>query len=183
MERCLKIVTSPYREVIGAINNKWEQLRKTDEFRMCIDELIDHESVQQMKLYRHHGSVSCFEHSMNVAYSSFVLCRVLGWEYTSAARGGLLHDLFLYDWRTYRPQEGLHGFVHPRLSLNNALEVCELNEIEIDIILKHMFPLTWSPPRYKESITVCLLDSICSIYEVVYCFLGRKSFASHSTEC
>lgn len=174
----LNIMTRPYQEVKGAINNKWGRLRKTDEFRMCIDDLINHESIQNMKLYRHHSSVSCFEHSLNVSYASFMLCRALGWEYTSAARGGLLHDLFLYDWRTYKPPEGLHGFVHPRLALNNALDVCALNEIETDIILKHMFPLTWSPPRYKESMVVCLFDSLCSMWEILYSFFRRKSFSN-----
>jgi len=177
----LYIMTRPYQEVKVAINNKWEKLRKTDEFQMCIDDLINHESIQKMKLYRHHSSVSCFEHSLNVSYTSFRLCRALGWEYTSAARGGLLHDLFLYDWRTYQPPEGLHGFVHPRLALNNALEVCALNAIETDIILKHMFPLTWSPPRFKESMLVCLLDSLCSLWEILYSLFSRKSFSRKTT--
>ena len=29
-----------------------------------------------------------------------------------------------------------------------------------------MFPLTFNPPRYKESVIVCIVDKVCSIYEV-----------------
>ena len=42
----------------------------------------------------------------------------------------------------------------------------ELIKIESDIISKHMFPLTFYPPKYKESVVICLVDKICSIYEV-----------------
>ena len=41
-----------------------------------------------------------------------------------------------------------------------------VNRIEADIISKHMFPLTFTPPKYKESVIVCLVDKFCSIYEV-----------------
>lgn len=30
---------------------------------------------------------------------------------------------------------------------------------------KHMFPLTLQPPRYLESLLVCLVDKGCSLYE------------------
>lgn len=174
------IMRRPYQEIKDSINNKWEKLRRIEHYHLCIDDLITHELIQKMKLYRHHSSVSCFEHSVNVSYTSFLLCRTLGWDYVAAARGALLHDLFLYDWRTYKPQEGLHGFVHPQLALNNALEVCALDKVEQDIILKHMFPLTWSPPRYKESMIVCLVDTLCSLWEILYSLVQRKRF-SHQT--
>ena len=40
-----------------------------------------------------------------------------------------------------------------------------LNEIEKDIISKHMFPLTFMPPRYRESVLVTLADKWCAICE------------------
>ena len=42
-----------------------------------------------------------------------------------------------------------------------------LNEKERDIILKHMFPLTVKPPRFKESYIVMLADKYCAVYETL----------------
>ena len=35
-------------------------------------------------------------------------------------RAGLLHDLFYYDWRTTKFDEGSHAYVHPRIAAKNA---------------------------------------------------------------
>jgi uncharacterized protein len=140
---------------------------KTDylEHAACIDDLVFHPMVQTMKQFKHHHNTSCFDHSLNVSFTTYLLCKNLGWDYKSAARGGLLHDLFLYDWRSTTLEEGKHGFVHPRIALDNALREFTLNSLEMDIIVKHMFPLTWQPPGYKESLLVCLVDKYCAVKE------------------
>ena len=48
---------------------------------------------------------------------------------------------------------------------NSCLLDTSLTPVEQDIILKHMFPLTLQPPRYLESLLVCLVDKGCSLYE------------------
>ncbi|MEN6327184.1 MAG: hypothetical protein ABFD18_13405 [Syntrophomonas sp.] len=135
-------------------------------FAQCIDDLIYHPLIQKMKQYRHHYSTSCYNHSLNVSYTSYRICKILGWDYRSAARAGMLHDLFLYDWRTTTLDSGRHGFIHPQIALENAFSVCALNNLEKDIILKHMFPLTWRPPSYKESLLVCLVDKYWAVKEL-----------------
>lgn len=40
-----------------------------------------------------------------------------------------------------------------------------LNAVERDVIARHMFPLNLTPPRYRESILVCIADKICAVYE------------------
>ena len=67
----------------------------------------------------------------------------------SLVRGALLHDYFLYDWHDRRPERRIHGFTHTGIALHNADRDFELNDIERDIIGKHMFPLTVVPPRYR----------------------------------
>ncbi|HWP98822.1 MAG TPA: hypothetical protein VN426_18420 [Syntrophomonadaceae bacterium] len=137
------------------------------EYASCIDDLIIHPLIQMMRQFRHHKNSSCLDHSLNVSYTSFMLCKALGWDYRAAARGGLLHDLFLYDWRTTTLNEGRHGFVHPQIALDNASLIFSLNDLEKDIILKHMFPLTWRPPVFRESLLVCLVDKYCALKEVL----------------
>ncbi len=135
------------------------------EYNTCVDDLISHPMIQSMEQFRHHKNTSCLEHSLNVSYISFVLCKALRWDYKSAARGGLLHDMFLYDWRTTTLNEGRHGFVHPKIALDNVSVIADTNNVEKDIILKHMFPLTWRPPAYRESLLVCLVDKYCALQE------------------
>lgn len=79
---------------------------------------------------------------------------------------GMLHDLFLYDWRKPRPDgKGLHAFRHPRVALNNASKIFDLNVKEQDIILKHMWPLTVVLPKYKESYIITLTDKYATFLE------------------
>lgn len=125
--------------------------------------------VQQMKSYNHHSHTNCFEHSVHVSYYNYLICKRFGWDRYSAAKAGLLHDLFLYDWHGHKPEEGerLHGFEHPTKALKNAHENFALTKKEGEMIAKHMFPLTVTPPRYKETYVIVLTDKFCSVCEVM----------------
>ena len=70
------------------------------EFDLIINDLVTNETVQKMKNYKQHYDTSCFEHCKNVAYYSYLICKKYNLDYISATRAGMLHDLFLYDWRT-----------------------------------------------------------------------------------
>lgn len=120
-----------------------------------------------MKNFMQHGDINCLEHSLYVSYTSYLICRWLRFDYRSAARGGLLHDFFLYDWHITKPYRGLHGFIHPHIALENANKYFRMNEVEKDIIQKHMWPLTMSLPKYKEAFVVMLADKYCTLMEVI----------------
>ena len=47
----------------------------------------------------------------------------------------------------------------------NAQKLFILNEIEKDIILKHMWPVTFSAPKYLESYIITFVDKYCAIKE------------------
>ncbi len=137
------------------------------EYKECISDLVQHEKVESMKNFIQHGEINCLEHSLYVSYISYLVCKQLGLDYRSAARGGLLHDFFLYDWHTEKPYKGLHGFIHPHIALQNANKYFNLNDREKDIIQKHMWPLTIRLPRYKEAFVVLLADKYCAYKEIV----------------
>ncbi|MPN07787.1 hypothetical protein SDC9_155059 [bioreactor metagenome] len=82
-------------------------------------------------------------------------------------RGALLHDFFLYDWHEKNQNHRLHGFTHPKRALCNAQHYFRLNDIERDVIEKHMWPMTLKPPRFKESLVVCLVDKCCTLSETL----------------
>ena len=70
------------------------------EYRACVEELLFSFQVQHMKSIRHHPGVSCYEHSVFVSYVAWYLADRWGADARTAARAGLLHDLYLYDPRT-----------------------------------------------------------------------------------
>ena len=83
----------------------------------------------------------------------------------SMIRGALLHDYFLYDWRDGEAGHDLHGFKHARRALLNAERDFELSAIARDVIVKHMFPLNITPPRYRETVFVTVADKVCAVRE------------------
>ena len=93
------------------------------EFYEIIKDIHEHDEVLKLKLHYHHNS-SIYEHVMDVSYFSYRACKFLKLDYQSAARGGLLHDFFLYDWRNHDvpdlPEEKYHGIEHPKIALANA---------------------------------------------------------------
>lgn len=132
-------------------------------------DIIDHPRFNESKQYIQHGKISVYVHSISVAYISLLLARKLNLDIDipSLVRGALLHDYFLYDWHLDK-DHGLHGFTHASTAYKNASRDFELNEIEADIIKKHMFPLNIKAPKYKESMLVCLSDKISASIETVY---------------
>ena len=84
------------------------------EFISIVYDLINNDTVKQMKNYRQHFDCSCYTHCVEVAFWAYWLCKNLGLDYKSAARAGLLHDLFLYDWRNSKKRLNLKKF-HLRL--------------------------------------------------------------------
>ncbi len=149
-----------------------DALKRTEEFYACIADLIDTPEVLAMDaLPQHVEDISCLFHCIFVSYLSFRICRLLRLDWEAAARGGLLHDLFLYDWRERATHAGLHAFTHPEAALRNACHLCELSALEKDIIEKHMWPLTLRRlPRYRETVVVSLADKICAVAELFHIY-------------
>lgn len=56
------------------------------EFMAILSDILDNETVLQMKKYRQHFQVSCYAHCLEVAYYNYVICKKLGLDYTSAVR-------------------------------------------------------------------------------------------------
>jgi uncharacterized membrane protein len=133
-----------------------------DEFYDITKDIYTHDEFMKLKLHQHHNS-SIYDHVMDVSYFSYRACKFLKLDYRSAARGALLHDFFLYDWRNHDvpdlPAEKFHGIEHPKIAVANAKKHFNLNDIEEDIIRKHMWPLTLVPPKYKESFIVSFADT------------------------
>ena len=137
---------------------------------MVLMELARDTRLQEMSQYMQHGDTSVYKHCIAVAYESLALADRyhIKTDKLKLIRGALLHDYFLYDWHEHDKSHCLHGFRHPFTAARNAKRDTSLSQIEEDIIRKHMFPLVPVPPKYKESIIVCIADKICSTYETTH---------------
>ncbi len=175
--------------IMWAEDSSWverEDYNMDLEYLACVKDILDHKVFQSMDHYMQHGDTTCKAHCIKVSYLSYCICRKLGWEYKEAARAGLLHDFFLYDWHTHARETGerFHGFTHPRAALNNAVKHFDLTENEKDMILRHMWPLTPVPPKTKGGMVIIYADKLCGLVEttarikrwILYGF-GRKSAA------
>ena len=141
-------------------------LAHSEEYFDFVSDLFRHPLVQSMAGSFSHGKTTVLEHCMAVSWHSYRLSRRLGLDARAAARAGLLHDLYLYDWHLGHDYKGLHGFVHPQIALENARENFAVSPAEADSIACHMWPLTLQPPRHRVGWVVCLVDKICAIREM-----------------
>lgn len=141
---------------------------RTDaEYVALVEDLLATEEVQSLVDFTQHHYSNRLDHSIAVSYISYRVAKRLGADTRATARAGLLHDLFYYDWRTEEYTGGSHAYVHPRVAVENAEKITELNDKERDIIIKHMWLATIAFPKYKESYIVTMVDKYCAINEVL----------------
>lgn len=135
---------------------------KDGEFHRIVKPLLEGSSFEKTKTIAHHG-ITRYEHSMRVAYFSYKITKILKLDYKETAEAALLHDFFLDEVKDKNQVVKLRQ--HPKYALENAKKYFELSEKQEDIIKTHMFPITFTPPKYLESWIVDLVDDVASIYE------------------
>ena len=110
-----------------------KELEKTGYYPLVSD-IIDCGQLGELKNITHHISTTRFQHCLNVSYYSYLVCRKLHLNARSAARAGLLHDLFYYDRREYNSSRGKgqlsHSAMHAKLAAENAAGVTEITPLE-----------------------------------------------------
>ena len=106
-------------------------------------DVLESRDMQALRTFHQHGVISRYEHCLSVCYIALRLADKwhVDVDRRSMVRGALLHDFFMYDWHDPGNLRLLHGFTHAKEALSNARKQFELNEVECDVIQKHMFPL------------------------------------------
>jgi uncharacterized protein len=142
-----------------------------EQFGCIVADLMAEPAVRALGEVGQHGKLcSRLDHSVYVAYLSFLACRRLRLDYVAAARAGLLHDFHFGGGG-----DGIRRlWQHPHAALENASSRYCLSEREKDIIVKHMWPLTRPLPRHRESFVVGAADKFCAVLEFsrLYRLLG-----------
>ena len=87
------------KAILSRINLQRQDTHIAQEYFDTISDLIDTQEVQALKKCSQHMATSRFQHSLNVSYYSFIICRKFGLDAYSAARAGLgsLTPLFTTD--------------------------------------------------------------------------------------
>lgn len=133
-----------------------------------VSDILANPKFAELRHCKHHRGMSRLDHCIHVSYSCFRFCRRHNLScIETAARGGLLHDFFLYD---YGGRDGMnhrftHGFSHPRDALDNASSEFTLSGSERNVILRHMFPLTLIPPTNVAGWLVTWFDKVWAVRE------------------
>lgn len=140
------------------------------DFIEIIEPIAENDMVLEMKKYKQHYNTSCYEHCYLAAYYCYKICKRFNLDYRSAARGAMLHDLFLYDWHIYDgTRKRFHAFRHGKIAYENASKAIELNMIEKDMIINHMWPVTIKIPKTREGFILTIVDKYCAVYEgIIY---------------
>ncbi|MBN2859069.1 MAG: HD domain-containing protein [Sphaerochaetaceae bacterium] len=149
-------VTQALYEVYGPV---WDH-----DFRIITTDILTHPLFLMQKNFLHH-TTSTYDHVVRVARVAHMLARLLSLDAVSTARGALLHDFFLYDWRE-RTRRGFdHMNYHAQIALDNARTVFSLTCKEEDIIATHMYPRSGRFYRYRESALVSMVDKGAALWE------------------
>jgi uncharacterized protein len=132
------------------------------EFKTICKDILELNEFNKLKDVSHHG-ISRYNHSMRVSYYTYLITKKLHLNYKKATRAALLHDFFTDEVKDYGGVRRLRR--HPLCALENAKKYFDISLLEEDIITKHMFPVTFTPPKYLESWIVDIVDDVVSIYE------------------
>ncbi|MBK0348737.1 HD domain-containing protein [Aerococcaceae bacterium zg-ZJ1578] len=156
------------------MSKDWKQ---NQEYIDLIADLLETNEVQRLETFVHHKVTNRLAHSISVSYRSYLWAKRLNLDTRAVARAGLLHDLFFYEGANKHLIGGKgHNWEHPRIALKNALKLTELTDLEQDIIVKHMFGATLSPPKYPESLIVSLMDKQSAISEL---WIGARTYTNN----
>lgn len=132
------------------------------EFENIINHITSNEEFLKLKEIKHHG-ITRYDHSLSVAYYSYKVTKLFHLDYKATTEAALLHDFFQEEVNDKNLIARLRQ--HPNCAVVNATSNFNLTEKQIDIIKTHMFPITFTPPKYLESWIVDVVDDISAIKE------------------
>lgn len=140
-------------------------LKKEKEYESIVSDILDNPKFKSLINEPHHG-ISRYEHSLRVSLLTYKIALMFNMKnIKSITRASLLHDFY-----NDSDLEGLSSYerlrAHPYVALYNAKMYFDINALESDMIVKHMFPHTHSLPKYKESYLLTITDKIVAVYEM-----------------
>lgn len=140
--------------------------QKDKKYKELVKDILRNSEFKKLYNIEHHG-ISRWEHLNKISYYSYLIAKKLRMDYKSVARGALLHDFYLDGDSRSNKEKFIDTFTHPKKALTTSSQIFDLNEMEKNIIISHMFPIYPAIPRYKESILVDIVDKVIGLKEMM----------------
>ena len=151
------------------------------EFQEIVKDILENKEFQKTKNFKVHGNTSLYSHCYSVSYFVYLTCKRKKLDYKSAARGAMLHDFYLYDWRVKNSHLKPHAFTHPFTAYKNSKKYFKLNWMEKDMILTHMWPVTFfTIPLCYEGFILTLIDKSCAFHEFLNSIKVKFTKTAHA---
>ena len=156
-------------------------LQEKTELENLYQGFLHNELVVKMKEIPMHRGSNCYIHSFKVC--KLVIKKALKskkeYHYKSLIIASILHDYYLYDWRSDRSKRKKHGKRHPYIADENAKRDFSIDEEVSSIIKSHMWPINPKEfPKTKEAKLVNYVDDIIATRE----FFCSKRFKNKREE-
>lgn len=144
--------------------NLMNRIYDDKDFMKSASSILTHKEFIKTKSIVHHGCTR-YGHSLRVAYLSYKISKLLGFDTECVIRAGALHDFFLVrDDETILTNAKMF-IKHPTMAKENAITYFGINEKEQNIIESHMFPASNVAPKSKEAWVVTLSDKLVALFE------------------
>lgn len=132
------------------------------EYIQIVEKIFNNRKFNKLKEETHHHNSNRFNHSVDVSYKTYKICKKFRLDYESATKAALLHDFFFDNEFSTKKERMLK---HPSKALCNAKKITNLTEKEENIITSHMYPIGGKLPRSIESVIVDIVDDYVSLKE------------------
>ncbi len=133
-------------------------------------DIIDSERFEKARSIPHHFDYDVAAHSLDAAECALLICRILKRlnipvEQEDAIRASLLHDLGMTEDEVFLSPPSEKAYTHPEEGARIATEEYGANEVQIDAILHHMWPIGHIIPHHTSGWILVAADKMSSIRE------------------
>ncbi len=104
-------------------------------FYSYISDIFENEEIQKLGKFTHHIYTTRLQHSLNVSYYNYLICKFFRLNAVAAARAGLMHDMFYYNRKEYIKENGknriIQGIQKLRLKMQGNIFILTLLKVTL----------------------------------------------------
>lgn len=143
-------------------------LEEKEKLEIIYYSYLNNPLIDKMKDISMHRGSNCYIHSFLVAKLAIkrALRKNKKLDLESILIASILHDYYLYDWRSDRSLLKHHGSKHPFISIENAKRDFNIDDKVASLIRSHMWPINFKYfPKTIEARIVCNADTHVALVE------------------